>query len=123
MASMDYYERLRTEIVKSAVDDYKKALRKSKRVGCKCAEEVELERWFLSKYGQLLSGDNGEYIIEKCHETYKTTASKKGKQRVPDSVQKKVYAAYLRGESYQTIAERYGVSHTTMYNIVKRWEK
>ena len=63
---MEAYERLRTEVVRSAVKDLEKAIKKSKRQGSICNEQIALERWFLSKWGQLLSGDNGEYIIERC---------------------------------------------------------
>lgn len=120
---MAAYERLRTEIVRSAVNDYKRALKKSKRIGCKCSEEVELERWFLSKWGQLLCGDNGEYIIEKCRKTYTTSVSKKGKQNIPDDVQKRIYQEYKNGATQKDIAQRYGITHTSLYNIVRRWQK
>ena len=66
---IEAYERLRTEIVRSAADDYKKALKKSDWLGEVCEEQEKLERWFLSPWGQALSGDNGEYIIEKCRKT------------------------------------------------------
>ena len=68
---MEAYERLRTEIIKAAVYDLKKAIRKSNRLGAVCDEQKKMESWFLSSWGQLLSGDNGEYIIEKCHKDYK----------------------------------------------------
>ena len=120
---MEGYERLRTEIVKSAVNDYKNALKKSKRIGCKCTEETELEKWFLSKWGQLLSGDNGEYIIEKCRQSYNTSDCKKGKRHIPDDVQKRIYADYKRGESTSAIMKQYRVGSATLYKIVRRWEK
>ena len=63
---VDAYNRLRTEIVRSAVRDYEKAIRKSIRQGEVCEEQESLEKWFRSKWGQFLSGDNGEYIIERC---------------------------------------------------------
>ena len=66
---MEAYERLRTEIVRAVVFDLKKAIRKSNRAGAICEEQKELEKWLLSKWGQLLSGDNGEYIIERCRKT------------------------------------------------------
>jgi hypothetical protein len=120
---MEAYERLRAEIVKSAVNDYRAALRKSKRIGCKCAEEIKLERWFLSGWGQMLSGGNGEYIIEKCRKTYKDGVSKKGKQHIPDDVQKRIYQEYKNGKPQREIIKRYGISHTVIYNIVRRWEE
>lgn len=117
------YERLRTQIVRSAVKDYENALRKSNRLGAACKEQRELERWFLSNWGQLLSGDNGEYIIEKCRKSYKTSASKKGKQHMPAYVQKRIYEEYRNGVGYKTIVQRYGISSTTLYAIVRRWER
>ena len=62
----DFYDRLRTEILKVAVDDYKTAIRKSKRLGEKCTQEQALENFFLGEWGQLLSNDHGEYIVERC---------------------------------------------------------
>lgn len=63
---MAAYERLRTEIVRSVVKDLEDAVKKSKRQGAICEEQKRLEKWLLSQWGQLLSGDNGEYIIERC---------------------------------------------------------
>ena len=120
---MEAYERLRTEIVKSAVQDYKIALRKSDRIGYICDEQIQLERWFRSKWGQLLSGDNGKFIIEKCRQTYKTSVSKKGKQHIPDDVQKRICREYRREGKYKTILKRYNITSATLYNILGRWEK
>lgn len=53
-------------IVKRAVMDYKLALRKRDFYAI-----AELEKFFLSDYGQLLSRDHGELIIEKCKKTVK----------------------------------------------------
>ena len=89
--------RLRIEIVMSAVSDYKRALKKSDRLGTICEEQKRLERWLLCPWGQALSGDNGEYIIEKCHKTYKTGTHKNGKPRMPDDLQKKIYEEYISG--------------------------
>lgn len=66
---MEAYERLRTEIVRSVVKDLERAVRKSERQGAVCDEQKALEKWLRSKWGQLLSGDNGEYIIERCRQT------------------------------------------------------
>lgn len=73
---MEAYERLRTEIVRLAVIDYKKALRKSNREGAVCKEQRNLERWFLSKWGQMLCEDMGECIIEQCLRSYKAANGK-----------------------------------------------
>ena len=67
---IEAYELLRTEIVRSAVKDLEKAVKKTERQGTMCAEQKKLERWFRSKWGQFLSGDNGEYIIERCRNTH-----------------------------------------------------
>ena len=120
---MEAYERLRTEIVKSAVNDYKKALRKSNRIGVVCDEESQLEEWFLSKWGQLLCGDTGEYIIERCRQTYKSSASKKGRQRIPDDVQMRICREYRGGGRYKAILQRYEIAPETLYRILRRWEK
>lgn len=66
---MAAYDRLRTEIVRSVVKDLKKAMRKSARLGLVCDEQKNLEKWFLSKWGQFLCEDRGEYIIEKCRQS------------------------------------------------------
>lgn len=47
---------LRIAIVNQAVDDWKKGNKDTR---------ASLERWFLSDYGQFISGDMGEIIVEK----------------------------------------------------------
>lgn len=56
----DGYENVRVAIIKQAIDDYKRAL-------CEDAKGkiATLEKWFLSEWGEMLSGYNGAYIIEK----------------------------------------------------------
>ena len=105
---MEAYECLRAEIVKAAVFDYKKALRKSDRLGVVCGEQINLEKWFLSKWGQMLSGDNGEFIIEKCQKTYKPRAYTKQKGLLPESTQSEVYADYQRGVKNKEIQKSMG---------------
>jgi hypothetical protein len=46
---------LQTAILQQAVTDWKYGGKQTKE---------DLERWFLSVWGQFLSGDKGEYIIE-----------------------------------------------------------
>jgi len=58
-----FYDNLRGAILSRAIRDYKIALRHKDPAGI-----ASLERFFRSDYGQLLSGDNGEYIIEKVQE-------------------------------------------------------
>ena len=55
------YEPLRIAILRQAVVDYKRALKRKDP-----AKIAELERFFLSEYGQFLSNYSGRYIIEKC---------------------------------------------------------
>lgn len=119
---MEAYERLRTEIVKSAVHDYQKALKKTDRIGEVCREQLSLEDWFLSPWGQLLSGDNGELIIEKCRGGYKKTPNRKN-QFLDDETQQRIYREYRDGVGYKAILQRYKLSSNTLYKIVKRWEK
>lgn len=118
---MEAYERLRTEIVRVAVFDLKKAMRKSDRLGKVCDEQLQLEKWFRSKYGQLLCGDNGEYIIEKCRETYNIRTYSNGKKIMPDAKQKEIYADYKRGMKYNAIRSKYGISNYQLNEIVRRW--
>jgi hypothetical protein len=69
---LEAYERLRTEIVRSAVNDLKKAIKKSKRLGYVCDEQKNMEAWFASPWGQTLCGNNGEYIVKQCRRAYKS---------------------------------------------------
>ena len=64
-ASIDGYQILATEILRLAAQDYKKELIKSKKGNLKTRECHQLERFFRSEYGQLLSMDKGEYIMER----------------------------------------------------------
>lgn len=56
----DSYGNVRLAIIQQAIEDYRRALRKNDYRDIKA-----LERWFLSEWGEMLSGDNGAYIIEK----------------------------------------------------------
>jgi hypothetical protein len=127
---MEAYERLRTEIVRSAVFDYKKDLRKSEKLGVICGEQKKLERWFLSKWGQMLTGDNGRYIIEKCRQSYKIStpyaryaSNAEKKKGIAEDVQKRIYEDYRNGVRYKAIIQKYGISTTKLYDIVRRWDK
>ena len=55
------YALLAAAVIKSAMRDYKAALRKEDQ-----ARIVYFERLFRSDYGQTLSFDHGDYIIEQC---------------------------------------------------------
>jgi hypothetical protein len=70
--SIEYnLEDLTNAIVKQAADDYRKALR-GKGYSGKSASEVivEVEKFFRSKYFNLLTNVKGEYLIEKLKEEY-----------------------------------------------------
>lgn len=55
------YEPIRAAILRQAIRDYINALRERDYYNM-----AQLERFFLSDWGQLLSYDHGEYIIENC---------------------------------------------------------
>ena len=118
---MEAYEALRIEIVKSAVFDLKKALRRSDMLGEVCEEQIKLENWFLSKWGQLLSGDNGAFIIEKCHKEYKTKVSKNGRPYIPDDLQNRIIADYKAGLTRRAILSKHGISIKKYENAIRRW--
>lgn len=65
-------EQLRTELLKRSADHHRKLLVKQMKTKKRMIKDKELddevrgiERFFLSYFGQLLSGGRGEYIIEK----------------------------------------------------------
>ena len=75
MSNSNYkeYERLIIAIMQQAVLDYRKAVKKThspdkyeKRNGT--FAKKSLERFFLSDWGQLLSGNNGQFIVDKLRE-------------------------------------------------------
>lgn len=119
---MEGYQRLRTEIVKDAVNDYHKALKKSDRIGEICREQTALEHWFLSPWGQILSGDNGELIIEKCRANYKTIPNSKAREFIPQDIQMQIYEDY-KEIGYKAVLKRYKISQKSLYAIVRRWQK
>lgn len=57
----------RRVILRDAVKEYKKALRRHNDY-----EARKLEAFFLSTWGQLLSSNNGQYIIEHCQKLVAT---------------------------------------------------
>ena len=117
---IECYDKLRTEVVRQAVIDLLKALRKSDRLGYPCEEQISLEAWFLSDWGQFLCCDTGAYIIEKLHKTYKR-AYKTGKTQLPDAVQKKICEDCNDGVRLYKIYQKYGVSRYRMKEMQKRW--
>jgi hypothetical protein len=119
---VEAYDRLRTEIVRSAVYDYRKALRKTDRLGYVCEEQISLERWFLSKWGQMMCENTGKEMMDRCRNTYKSTVSKKGKRHISDDVQKKICKDYKDGVRFKTILQKYKIPSTTLYYILRRWD-
>ena len=99
----------------------KTAMKKSDRLGEVCNEQLQLEDWFRSKWGQLLCCDNGEYIIEKCRQTYKARTYSNGKKVMPDEKQKEICADYKRGMSFKKIRVKHGISRYQFDCIVRRW--
>ena len=63
------YEDLRIAKVRRGVMDYNTALACGKESSIK-----RLEKFFLSEWGQFLSGNYGEYIIERCKKNIKLIA-------------------------------------------------
>lgn len=61
---MNGYERVQAAIIAQAIKDYKTALKRKDYYKIK-----SLEKFFLSKWGEMLSNGNGNYIIELCRKT------------------------------------------------------
>jgi hypothetical protein len=120
---MEACERIRAEIVKSAVRDLKKAMRKSDRLGCVCNEQMNLEKWFLSKWGQFLCEDRGEYIIDKCRKTYKYHAPESKKPSIPIETQQAIWDDYKNGVPSRDIFDKYGINTRQLHIILERWYK
>ena len=55
------YELLREAIIRRAILDYILALKKRDKYYM-----AQIERFFLSEWGQFLSLDNGKYLIYRC---------------------------------------------------------
>lgn len=116
---LDFYMMLRAEVVKAAVDDLKKAMRKSDRLGHVCKEQEALEQWFLTPWGQALTDDNGEQIIARCRRTYKRGSAERSLP-VSDDIAKKMCALYKGGMSRLAIAKKYGATKAI---VISAWEK
>ena len=72
----DAYKNVRYAIVKQAIDDYKRALRRGKE-----AEIKAIERWFLSEWGEFLSDNKGAYIIEKVKSEERKKGGNNGRKK------------------------------------------
>ena len=115
----DGLELLRIEIVGSAVRDLKTAMAESDRKGRKTSRQIALERWFLSTWGQLLSGGNGEEIIDRCRRTYKVGRHKNGVQRVPEQTKRAILEDWERGMLQKDIAKKYNVSLNWTHKFIR----
>jgi len=62
------YKQLMAAIVARAVKDYSKILRKSRLSDLDKRKKFELEQFFRSEWGELLSELSGEFCIEKIKE-------------------------------------------------------
>lgn len=116
---LDFYMMLRAEVVKAAVDDLKKAMRKSDRLGHVCKEQETLEQWFLTPWGQALTDDNGEQIIARCRKTYKQGVGERP-LLISDDIARKMCADYKGGMSKAEIADKYD---TTEHIVASAWRK
>ena len=116
------YEKLRIEIVRVAVEDYKAALRSSAIMGKKCDKEIELEKFFLSAWGQALCGGYGRYIMGRCRKNTKRTNNKRNRHcKISDEHQKAIVTDYMNGMTYEQLAEKYGVSFSTIQYHMRSW--
>lgn len=61
----DGYILLAIAITKLAAIDYQQAYQKSLKEGCPNEELIELEKWFKSRRGRIISFNLGEVIMER----------------------------------------------------------
>lgn len=63
------YKQLMAAIVVRAVKDYRKILRKTKLTDKDKAKKLELEQFFKSDWGEMLSGLDGDFCIKRIEES------------------------------------------------------
>ena len=117
---MEAYERLRTEIVRSAVVDYKKALRKSNREGVTCSKQIAMEWWFRSNWGQFLCENRGEYIIDRCRKDYKAAHGKLRAAPMTEETEEKAYQDYKGGMSKKEIKNKHNITEYQYLQMLRR---
>ena len=117
---MEAYERLREEIVRQAANDLKRALRKSAREGYKCHEQIAMERWFLSKWGQMLCEDMGERIIELCHRNYKAANGKLRSAPMTEETEERAYRDYKAGMTQAEITKKHNITRYQYFQMLRR---
>ena len=117
---IEAYERLRIEIVRSVVNDLKRALRKSNREGAVCREQIAMERWFRSPWGQFLCENRGEYIIEQCHKNYKAAHGKLRAAPMTQETEEKAYRDYKDGMSPNEIIKKHNITRYQYFQMLRR---
>ena len=80
-----------------------------------------MENFFLSDWGQLLTGDNGEYIIERCRKNCRRVKSTKRRMKLTEEKQRELTAEYLNGASRVELSKKYGISEQSVYACIRRW--
>ena len=120
---MEAYERLRTEIVRSAVVDYKKALRKSDRECATCNKQIAMERWFRSNWGQLFCENRGEYIIDRCRQNYKAAHGKLRAAPMTQETEEKAHRDYKAGMSKKEIKQKHNITEYQYFQMLRRHGK
>ena len=118
---VDFYMTLRAEVIKLAIVDLKKAMRKSDRLGYVCKEQESLEKWLLSPWGQALSDDNGKQIIALCRKTYNQGGLERD-MLVSDDIAQKMAADYKGGMPRLAIARKYGVADGIVATALRKWD-
>ena len=117
---MAAYERLRNEVVRQAVNDLKIALRRSAREGAVCGEQRRLERWFLSKWGQTLCENQGQYIIDRCHRDYKAYNGKMRAAPMTPEKEEKAYRDFKAGMTKKEIVKKHNITDYQYYQMLWR---
>ena len=79
-----------------------------------------MERWFLSPWGQMLSGDNGAYIIEKCHKTYKKPQGKLRAAPITPEVEEKAHRDYKAGMPKKEIIQKHNITEYQYFQMLRR---
>jgi hypothetical protein len=115
------YENLRIEIIRQAVNDYMSALAVSQHNGEKCRKQIMLEKFFLSPWGQTLSGNVGEQIIEQCRRG-SAIKPKRGRREIrSEEEQRRIARDYANGVTRKAILQSYRITDEQLYRYVRKW--
>ena len=112
-------ELLRVEIVASVVRDLKTAMAESDRRGHTTNRQISLENWLLSTWGQMLSGGNGEDIIDRCRRTYRVEKHKNGVAKISEQTKETMLKEWEKGMSQRDVAKKYGVSQSWFHKLIR----